>query len=52
MPKILTEIFPQKENNYTLRKSNMLQSKSIKTVMYGSKARPVDQKFGIFYQRN
>ena len=52
VPKILTEIFPQKENNYSLRKSTTLQSKSIKTLMYGSKTKPIDQKCGAFYQRN
>ena len=35
-PEILTEIFPQKESNYSLRSSTALQDKSIKTVMYGS----------------
>ena len=34
---ILTEIFPQKESNYSLRNSTTLQGRSIKTVMYGSK---------------
>ena len=33
-PEILTEIFPQKESNYSLR--NALQGRSTKTVMYGS----------------
>ena len=33
-PEILTEIFPQKESNY----STALQRRSIKTVMYGSEA--------------
>ena len=33
---ILTEIFPQKESNYSLRNSTALQGRSIKTVMYGS----------------
>ena len=36
MPEILTEIFPQKESNYSLRSSTALQGRSIKTVMYGS----------------
>ena len=35
---ILTEIFPQKENNYSLRNRATLQGRSIKTVMYGSEA--------------
>ena len=35
-PEILTEIFPQKESNYSLRNSTALQGRSIKTVMYGS----------------
>ena len=35
-PKILTEIFPQKESNYSLRNRTALQGGSIKTVMYGS----------------
>ena len=35
-PEILTEIFPQKENNYSLINSTTLQGRSIKTVMYGS----------------
>ena len=35
-PEILTEIFRQKESNYSLRNSTVLQSRSIKTVMYGS----------------
>ena len=33
---ILTEIFPQKKSNYSLRNSTALQARSIKTVMYGS----------------
>ena len=32
---ILTEIFPQKENNSSFRNCIMLQGRSIKTVMYG-----------------
>ena len=35
-PEILTLIFPQKESNYSLRNSIMLQVRSIKTAMYGS----------------
>ena len=35
VPEILTEIFPQKENNYSLRNSTALQGRSMKTVMYG-----------------
>ena len=35
-PEILTEIFPQKESNYSLRNSTALQGSSIKTVRYGS----------------
>ena len=35
-PEILTEIFPQKESNYSLRNSTTLQGRSNKTVMYGS----------------
>ena len=37
-PEILTEIFPQKENIYSLRNRNSttLQGRSIKTIMYGS----------------
>ena len=35
-PKILTEIFPQKESNYNLRNSAAMQGGSIKTVMHGS----------------
>ena len=35
-PEILTEIFPQKESNYSLRNSTALQRSSIKTVRYGS----------------
>ena len=35
-PEILTEIFPQKESNYSLKNSTALQGRSIKTVMYGS----------------
>ena len=34
-PEILTEIFPQKESNYSLRNSTALQGRSIKTAMYG-----------------
>ena len=37
-PEILTEIFPQKESNYSLRNSTTLQGRSIKTVMYGSES--------------
>ena len=33
---ILTEIFLQKESNYSLRNGTALQGKSIITVMYGS----------------
>ena len=33
---VLTEIFPQKESNYSLRNSTALQGRSIKIVMYGS----------------
>ena len=33
---ILTEIFPQRESNYSLRNRAMLLGRSIKTVMYGS----------------
>ena len=33
-PKILTEIFLQKENNYSLRNRTALHGRSIKTVMY------------------
>ena len=35
-PELLTEIFPQKESNYSLRNSTTLQGRSIKTVKYGS----------------
>ena len=35
-PEILTEIFPQKEINYSLRNSTTLQGRSIKTVTYVS----------------
>ena len=35
-PEKLTEIFPQKESNYSLRNSTTLQGRSIKTVMYVS----------------
>ena len=34
-PEILTEIIPQKESNYSLRNNSTLQSRSIKTVIYG-----------------
>ena len=37
---ILTEIFPQKESNYSLRNSTALQGRSIKTVIYGSETIP------------
>ena len=33
---ILTEIFPQKESNYSLRNSTALQGSRIKIVRYGS----------------
>ena len=36
VPEILTEIFSQKESNYSLRNSTTLQGRSIKTVTYGS----------------
>ena len=36
VPAIMTEIFPHKESNYSLRNSIVLQGRSIKTVMYGS----------------
>ena len=35
-PEILTEIFPQKESDCSLRNSTRVQGRSIKTVMYGS----------------
>ena len=35
-PEILTEIFPQKKTNYSLRNSTTLQGRNIKTVMYVS----------------
>ena len=35
-PEIVTEIFPQKENNYSLRNSTALRVRGIKTVMHGS----------------
>ena len=35
-PEILTEIFPQKEINYSIRNSTTLQGRSIKTVTYVS----------------
>ena len=35
-PEILTEKFPQKESNYSIRNSTTLQGRSIKTVTYGS----------------
>ena len=38
-PEILTEIFPQKESNYSLRNSTTLQGRSIKTIKYGSENR-------------
>ena len=38
-PEILTEIFPQKESNYSLRNSTALQGRSIKTVMYDSETK-------------
>ena len=34
-PEILSEIIPQKESNYSLRNDSTLQSRSIKTVIYG-----------------
>ena len=36
-PEMLTQIFPQKESNYSLRNSKTLQGRSIKTVICGSK---------------
>ena len=33
-PKVLTEIFRQKESNFSLRNRTTLQGKSIKTVIY------------------
>ena len=35
-PEILTEIFPQKESNYSLKNSTTLQGRCIKTIMFGS----------------
>ena len=35
-PEILTEIFPERESNYSSRNSARLQVRSIKTAMYGS----------------
>ena len=35
-PELLTEIFPQKECDYSLRNSTTLQSRSIKTIMCAS----------------
>ena len=35
-PEILTEIFPEKQSNYSLRNSTTLQGRSIKTTLYVS----------------
>ena len=35
VPGILTEIFLQKESNYSLRNTRVLQGRSIKTVTFG-----------------
>ena len=35
VPGILTEIFLQKESNYSLRNTTVLQGRSIKTVTFG-----------------
>ena len=35
-PEILTEIFPQKKSNYSLRNSTTLHGRSIKTIINGS----------------
>ena len=52
-PEILTEIFPQKEINYSLRNSTALQGRSIKIVMYGSEIKfSLGPKYGTFYRRN
>ena len=48
VPEILTEIFPQKESNNSLRNSTTLQGRSIKAVPY----LVWDEKYGTFYQRN
>ena len=61
-PEILTEIFPQKESNYSLRNSTTLQGRSIKTVMYGSETisslgpkmwdnLPTELKFTLFKKK-
>ena len=34
-------MFPQKQSNYSYRNSTVLQSRSIKTVMHGSKTRTI-----------
>ena len=39
-PEILTELFPQKESNYSLRNNTTLQSRSIKIVIYDSETIP------------
>ena len=36
VPEILTEIFPQKKSNYSLRNSTTLHGRSIKTIINGS----------------
>ena len=52
-PKILLEIFPQKEINYSLRNSVALQGRSIKLPGMPQKLYLVwDQKYGTFQGRN
>ena len=52
-PEILREIFPQKESNYNLRNSTVLQRRSIKTVMYSLETKSsLDQKYGTFHRGN
>ena len=52
-PKILLEIFPQKEINYSLRNSAALQGRSIKLPGMLQKLYLVwDQKYGTFQGRN
>ena len=54
VPEILTEMFPQKECNYSLRNSTTLPCRSIKTVMYGSETLSSlgPDIYGAFHRRS
>ena len=52
-PEILTEIFPQKESNYSLRNRAELQAEVLKLSCMAQKLYLVwEQKYKTFYRQN